>query len=171
MQLWVGLGNPGNKYENTRHNVGATILRQLTAQIDYKFDKSMNAFVGKASSGDKKFVYLIPQTFMNLSGDSVIKALRSFKINPENMVVFHDEIEMMPKKVSYKFGGGHRGHNGLRDIIQKVGVADFHRIRIGVGRPVNENISVADYVLSGIPQSDIPEIDEIERLLLHENLL
>ncbi|MDH4262321.1 MAG: aminoacyl-tRNA hydrolase [Spirochaetia bacterium] len=171
MHLWVGLGNPGDKYLKTRHNVGAIILQQLSRECDYKFDKSLNSLIGKNSASDIKLIYLIPQTFMNLSGDAVIKALRSFKILPANMVVFHDEIELPPQKVSYKFGGGHRGHNGLRDIIQKIGTADFHRVRIGVGRPDNEYISVADYVLSNIPQKDIPDINEVEMLLRKENLI
>ena len=171
MRLWVGLGNPGDKYSNTRHNVGAIILQQLTRGNDYKFDKSLNSMIFKNLSNDVKYVYLIPMTFMNLSGDAVNKTLRSLNLKPVDLVVFHDEIELPPEQISYKFGGGHRGHNGLRDIIQKIGTADFHRIRIGVGRPENEHISVADYVLSNIPQKDIPDIEKVEILLRKENLM
>ena len=171
MFLWVGLGNPGVKYEKTRHNIGAVVLKQITHSCEYKFDKILNSFVSKGMVQEEKCVYLIPQTFMNLSGDAVSKALRTYQIIPENIVIFHDEIELPPAKIHYKFGGGHRGHNGLRDIIKKIGTPDFHRICIGVGRPEHENISVADYVLSDLPKSDAPLISEVETLLKEKKLL
>jgi len=171
MRLWVGLGNPGSKYEKTRHNVGAIVLRGLSPHVEYRFEKSFNSYMAEASREGQKYIYLIPQTFMNLSGDAVVRALHSFKINPEEMVVFHDEIELAPLKVVHKFDGGHKGHNGLRDIIQKTGTAGFHRIRIGVGRPENERMGVADYVLSNMPASEIPRIEDIEVVLQNAKLL
>ena len=107
---------------------------------------------------------------MNLSGDAVSKTMKFYKVQPENMVVLHDEIELSPGQIQYKFGGGHRGHNGLRDIIQKISSADFHRIRIGIGRPSDEHMSVADFVLAEIPAADIPDINEIYRMLKEKNL-
>jgi PTH1 family peptidyl-tRNA hydrolase len=163
--LWVGLGNPGAKYEKTRHNIGASILRALFPDVPVKMEKSLNAFSGHIHTGTHKYILLFPQTFMNLSGDAVKKALKLFNIKPENMIVLHDEIELLPLKINYKFGGGHRGHNGLRDIIQKISSSEFHRIRIGVGRPVNPVISVADYVLSEIPLEEIPHVKDVQGLL------
>ena len=170
MWLWVGLGNPGKKYENTRHNIGAMILHQMApGSVSFTFDKSFNGEIGKTKT-DEDHVFLVPHTFMNLSGDAVLKTMKYYKVKPENMVVLHDELDLVPHDLRYKFGGGHRGHNGLRDIIAKIGSPDFHRIRIGIGRPPNSDYSVSDYVLSKIPKSDIPEQQKIAELLSNNDL-
>ncbi|MES0488884.1 MAG: aminoacyl-tRNA hydrolase [Leptospirales bacterium] len=170
MWLWVGLGNPGKKYENTRHNIGAIMLRHVAPEyISYSIDKSMNGELAKMKT-DEDHLLLIPLTFMNLSGDAVVKTMKYHKIKPDKMVVFHDELELEPLDVRYKFGGGHKGHNGLRDIIQKIGSPDFHRLRIGIGRPPNRDYSVADYVLSRMPKDDIPDRQSVMDILLDNKL-
>jgi PTH1 family peptidyl-tRNA hydrolase len=168
MYLWVGLGNPGLKYENTRHNIGARILVDLFPGVSLKPDKSLKSIKGEVIIESIKHVIILPQTFMNLSGDAVSQTLTYYNIKPENMIVLHDEIELSPGLVAYKFGGGHRGHNGLRDIILKICSNDFHRIRIGVGRPLMG--SVADYVLSKIPESETADLKIVQNII-DENIL
>lgn len=175
MNLWVGLGNPGKQYANTRHNIGEILLRLMFPDASFTMDRRFNSFLAQMDSGlagddHQKNILLLPQTFMNLSGEAVVKALHFFKIKPARMVVLHDEVELAPGKVAYKFGGGHRGHNGLRSIMEQISSPDFHRIRIGVGRPEDNRMSLADYVLSKIPQGDIPGPQQIWDLI-NENYL
>ncbi len=162
MILWVGLGNPGRQYQNTRHNMGEKALWNI---LEEKFPVASKKTTTKFNSliwESPEAVFLFPQTFMNLSGNAVGPAMRFYKIPTSAMVVFHDEIDLPEGEIKYKLGGGHRGHNGLRDIIAKTGSADFHRIRIGVGRPPDERMSVADYVLSKSSQEpDMPAIREL----------
>lgn len=153
--LIVGLGNPGKKYQLTRHNAGRIALMRLFQQLEFKPDKKLKGLVSKGKWNRTDIVLLMPESFMNLSGDSVQPALNYFKIKLEDVIVLHDEIDLPEMDIKYKFDGGHRGHNGLRDIIEKCGGGGFHRIRIGVGRPLNQAISVADHVLSDF--SPMPE--------------
>lgn len=169
MQLWAGLGNPGTRYEKTRHNAGVMILEELFPSISPQNEKKLKGLVAKV--GAPALVLLFPQTFMNLSGDSVAPAMNFYKITPSDLVVFHDEIELAPGEVAYKFGGGHKGHNGLRDIIAKTGSAEFHRIRIGVGRPPHPDQSVADYVLSKMPSQELAPAEKVRKLLIEKGLL
>ncbi len=165
MILWVGLGNPGEKYASTRHNAGAILLHELFPGVKLKANRQWKSIAGELNSGDKRHALLFPQTFMNLSGDAVHPAVNYYKIGLDRVIVLHDEIDLPPGEVKYKFDGGHRGHNGLRDIIQKTGGAGFHRIRIGVGRPKHEGYSVADYVLSNYPLAERPPMETLRRLL------
>lgn len=170
MYLWVGLGNPGKEYIETRHNAGEYAVRLLFEEIfhqkdAFKKEKKINAF----STSYNNIRVILPQTYMNLSGDSVVPALNFYKIPIQNMIVFHDEIDLPENDIRYKYSGGHAGHNGLRDIIKKTGSNEFHRIRIGIGRPQNSNISVADYVLSkGLIK---PDLEKMIGLLKNNNLL
>lgn len=145
MHLVVGLGNPGRKYDGNRHNVGfmaADELRRREALPDFR-DK----FSGLFAKGDT-FAVLLPQTFMNVSGESVQPAAAFLKVAPANVVVLHDELDVPFGEVRLKVGGGHAGHNGLRSIIERLG-ADFVRVRIGIGRPPPDfRGAVADFVLS-----------------------
>lgn len=153
MRLIVGLGNPGDQYAKTRHNIGFRVLDSL--QLD--FHKGFQGLYAK--SGD--LIYLKPQTFMNRSGDSVLAALSFHKIKPEDLLVIHDELDLPFGTIKFKKSGGHAGHNGLRDIMRLIG-PDFNRIRIGIGKPENKN-QVADYVLSpfsSLEESQLPDLIE-----------
>ncbi len=155
IQLIVGLGNPGDKYAKTRHNAGFWLLDNLSA--NFRYDKKFNADFAETLIGGQKVYLLKPLTFMNLSGDAVQKALQFYKISPENMLVAHDELDFPAGKCKLKQGGGHGGHNGLRDIIAKTGSKDFLRLRIGIDHPGDAR-QVANYVLkppSKIEQSAI----------------
>jgi len=169
VKLWVGLGNPGLQYEGTRHNIGAAVVALLAEKETFQLNRGCKSLVAKTSGSEKNIIYLLPQTFMNLSGDAVQYIKEYYKITPGDITIFHDEIELAPGEIRYKFGGGHKGHNGLRDIIQKTGSADFHRVRIGVGRPA-DNISVAHYVLSPMPGAEFPNLDKIKSIIVENKL-
>ncbi|MCX7632350.1 MAG: aminoacyl-tRNA hydrolase [Turneriella sp.] len=153
----VGLMNPGARYRFTRHNAGAMALDALWPEARYHLEKKMSAEIAQTEEAGLSIYLLKPQTFMNNSGIAVRAALKQLKIKPECLVVFHDEVELPPGTVRHKFGGGHKGHNGLRSIIQEIGSADFHRIRIGVGRPQDPDAGLADYLLSEMPSEQRPQ--------------
>ncbi len=144
IKLIVGLGNPGDKYTKTRHNAGFWFLNELST--DFRYDKKFNAEFAETSISGHKVYLLKPLTFMNLSGDAVQKALQFYKIPAQSMLVAHDELDFVPGVAKLKKGGGHGGHNGLRDIISKVGGKDFLRLRVGIGHPGDAR-QVANYVL------------------------
>ncbi len=147
MHLLVGLGNIGKQYESTRHNFGFILLDQIIA--DYGFSSGIKKFKGEVFTGeidDKKVIALKPHTFMNLSGESVLQAAQFYKVKPENIIVLHDELDLEPGKVRVKIGGGHAGHNGLKSIDSKIG-KNYMRLRLGIGRPENQNYQTSDYVL------------------------
>jgi PTH1 family peptidyl-tRNA hydrolase len=148
MKIIVGLGNPGRKYERTRHNAGFLAVDELarTARIDLSLEKC-HALLGKGALGTEKVVLAKPQTYMNDSGRSVAALLKDSYASAEDLVVLHDELDLAAGVVRVKTGGGHGGHNGLRSLIEYLGTADFIRIRIGIGRPV-PGMDTADYVLS-----------------------
>ncbi|GAB4433864.1 MAG: aminoacyl-tRNA hydrolase [Turneriella sp.] len=152
--LVVGLMNPGDKYRFTRHNAGAMGLDVLWPGADYSLVKGLEGELAEAAEGNLKLLLFKPHTFMNLSGRAVLKTMKKFRIAPQQMVVFHDEVELPVATVKHKFGGGHKGHNGLRSIIEVTGSADFHRIRIGVGRPHDDRHGIADYLLSFQPPAE-----------------
>ena len=160
-QLIVGLGNPGEKYENTRHNIGVTLLRVLLehyeSHLDAKLSNNADYTIVKTSpQSNKKLVIARLHSYMNLSGVALQKLLQYLKIDIKNTLVLHDEIEFIFGRTELKQGGGHRGHNGLRHIIQNLG-ADFSRIQIGVGRPEHSS-QVADYVLSKFKPEEAKEL-------------
>lgn len=160
MLLFVGLGNPGKKYESTRHNVGFMAASELVRKEslgDFR-EKFSGLFLrGNASFGE--CAVLEPQTFMNLSGDSVQPCAAFLKIDPRDIVVMHDELDIPWGEVRIKQGGGHAGHNGLRSMIERLGTPDFARIRIGIGRPPpGFRGDVADYVLQGFDAMEKAEL-------------
>ncbi|MCS6984100.1 MAG: aminoacyl-tRNA hydrolase [Leptospiraceae bacterium] len=160
MKLIVGLGNPGKKFKNTRHNAGREITMALCPS---KFQPSLlyKALLAEAFLNEEKYSFLLPETYMNLSGISVASFVRDHPLAPEDILVIHDEIDLPPGEVRFKKGGGHNGHNGLKDIIEKLGHSNFCRLRIGVGRPASK-WEVADYVLSPVnfawPLSKVKEV-------------
>ncbi|WP_281984752.1 aminoacyl-tRNA hydrolase [Thalassorhabdomicrobium marinisediminis] len=162
MKLFVGLGNPGAKYAQNRHNVGFMALDRIAA--DHGFAPWRAKFQGQLSEGrlgSEKVMLLKPATFMNLSGQSVGEAMRFFKLDSTNVVVFHDEIDLAPAKVRVKSGGGHAGHNGLRSLHQHIG-PHYDRVRLGVGHPGHKD-RVPGYVLSDFAKADQDWLDDVLR--------
>ncbi len=149
IKLIVGLGNPGRQYEKTRHNAGFWFLEGLgnSFSASWSFESRFEGEVSNILVATDKVMLLKPQAFMNLSGRSVGKLCRYYKIEVEEMLVVHDELDFDPGIVRLKISGGHAGHNGLRDIIANLGSKDFYRLRVGIGRPPGQQ-KVADYVLS-----------------------
>jgi PTH1 family peptidyl-tRNA hydrolase len=149
--LFVGLGNPGSTYENTRHNIGYRVIDHLVSQLEAR-DISKTSFHGKLFRHGTLF-FLKPTTFMNLSGKSVIAVKQFFKIDTEKIIVIHDDIDLPFGAVRFKKGGGHGGHNGLKSIDNTIG-REYIRVRVGVGKPIHKS-QVSDYVLH--PFSDDEE--------------
>jgi len=138
IELIVGLGNPGNEYEHTRHNAGFWVIDELARAYGIRMtpDKKYSGLVGKGNIQNHTCWLLKPSTFMNLSGVSVQALANFYKLSPEQILVVHDELDLPAGVARYKQGGGHGGQNGLRDIISKLGNnKDFHRLRIGIGHP------------------------------------
>jgi len=156
----VGLGNPGSEYTETRHNAGFWFVEELTAACACSFntEKKFHGEVSKINLAGNAIWVLKPGTFMNRSGLSVQSLLSFYRIEPENILVVHDEIDLPPGEIKFKTGGGHGGHNGLRDIINQLGSKDFHRLRIGVGHPGHKD-QVVDYVLHRPSKDDRIAID------------
>ncbi|KIC09629.1 peptidyl-tRNA hydrolase [Leisingera sp. ANG-M1] len=162
MKLFVGLGNPGPKYERNRHNIGFMALDQIASDHGFSPWKSkFQALLSEGKLGSEKVLLLKPQTFMNLSGQSVGEAMRFYKLTPADVVVLHDELDLAPGKARVKQGGGHAGHNGLRSIHSHIG-ADYARVRLGIGHPGHKD-AVAGYVLRDFPKADEGWLDDLMR--------
>lgn len=148
IKLFVGLGNPGPEYEDTRHNAGFWWIDGLARELKVTLQPERSYFgLAARASVDGQNVWLLkPQTYMNLSGKSVGALARFFKILPEEVLVVHDELDMLPGQAKLKRGGGHAGHNGLRDIHAQLGTPDYWRLRIGIGHP-GDRAEVANWVL------------------------
>ncbi|NQZ29842.1 MAG: aminoacyl-tRNA hydrolase [Oceanospirillaceae bacterium] len=156
IDLIVGLGNPGTKYAHTRHNAGAEFVEQLATKllVNLNQEKKYSGLYAKAQINGKTIHLLIPTTYMNLSGSSVATLANFYKIPPQNILVAHDELDIAPGTARFKKSGGHGGHNGLRDIIAKLGNnRDFYRLRIGIGHPGIAK-DVANFVLAKAPQKE-----------------
>lgn len=162
MRLWVGLGNPGPKYSGNRHNIGWMALERIAD--DHGFAPWRSKFQGTVSEGvleGEKILLLRPETFMNLSGQSVQAAMQFYKLAPGDVTVWHDELDLAPGKVRMKSGGGHAGHNGLRSIHQHIGEA-YGRVRLGIGHPGHKD-RVASYVLSDFAKAEREALDDLLR--------
>jgi PTH1 family peptidyl-tRNA hydrolase len=154
--LVVGLGNPGREYAETRHNVGFMVAEELARRTGGSWRGKFSGELAEVRLEGMRLALLRPQTFMNESGRSVAAAVRFFKVEPEDLLVVHDEVDLDPGRLQVRLGGGLAGHNGLRSVAQQVGSPDFARLRIGVGRPERgDPRPVADFVLSEFP----PELD------------
>jgi peptidyl-tRNA hydrolase, PTH1 family len=150
--LVVGLGNPGPEYASTRHNLGFVVTDRLAAQWSASWRSKFSGRLAETRDGDLRVALVQPQTFMNLSGRTVAAAMRFYKLEPDALVVVHDEIDLPLGDVRAKFGGGLAGHNGLRSLRESLGTAEFARVRIGVGRPERgDRTPVADWVLRPFP--------------------
>ncbi|MEM9343537.1 MAG: aminoacyl-tRNA hydrolase [Pseudomonadota bacterium] len=162
MRLFVGLGNPGPKYAMNRHNIGFMAVDRIAD--DHGFGPWRSKFQGvlcEGRLGPEKVVLLKPGTFMNLSGQSVGEAMRFYKLDPVDVAVFHDEIDLAPGKLKVKDGGGHAGHNGLRSLHGHIGEA-YRRIRMGVGHPGHKD-AVPHYVLRDFAKADQDWLDDMLR--------
>jgi PTH1 family peptidyl-tRNA hydrolase len=155
IKLIAGLGNPGRKHERDRHNVGFWFVSRLAGaqRIELKSVAKYHGLLGKLARPEGELWLLQPQTFMNLSGKSVGALARFYKIQPEEVLVVHDELDFPPGVAKLKLGGGVAGHNGLKDIAAQLGTHGFWRMRIGIGHPGDKNV-VADYVLTSPPSAE-----------------
>ncbi len=160
--LVIGLGNPGDRYTNTRHNVGLDALELLAARCGERLtpDKRTSALLAELRLGTCRAVGAFPTTFMNDSGRAVAALVRRYELDDwATLVVLHDELDLPPGRIKVKLGGGLAGHNGLRSITQHLHTQDYVRVRIGVGRPPGGPERGADWVLSKVPSAQRPELD------------
>lgn len=177
MFLIVGLGNPGLKYQNTKHNFGFLLADQIIENYGLqpqgiKFGGLV--FVGKITN--QKVILIKPQDYMNNSGDAVLEASQFYKIPANNIIVLHDDLDLAIGRIKAKFGGGNGGHNGLKDIDDKID-KNYCRIRLGIGRPENLDYEIADYVLSKFNRDDLEIVHKVNEkickvfpLVLENNL-
>lgn len=149
IKLIVGLGNPGREYEGTRHNAGFWWVDEFAHahRLVFKAESKFHGLSARGSVHGREIFLLKPQTFMNVSGRAIGALAQFYKIEPQHILVVHDELDLQPGSAKLKLGGGHGGHNGLKDIIAHLGTKDFWRLRIGIGHP-GERVDVSDYVLS-----------------------
>jgi len=162
LKLFVGLGNPGAKYAMNRHNIGFMAVDEIAASHGFSpWRKKFQGQLCEGILGGEKVILLKPETFMNLSGQSVGEALRFYKLTAQDVTVFHDELDLAPGKLRVKQGGGHAGHNGLRSIHQHLS-PDYQRVRLGIGHPGRKEM-VSGYVLHDFPKADLGWIDDLLR--------
>jgi peptidyl-tRNA hydrolase, PTH1 family len=153
-KLIVGLGNPGEKYQLTRHNVGFLLIDKLVDSQDFSVNKKVNSLVFK----DSEIIYAKPLEFMNNSGESVRKLLQFYGVSPSEMLIIQDELDLDFGEVKISFGRGDAGHNGIKDIIEKIGTNEFYRLRFGIGKPKNPEIPTERYVLNRFEEAELEEI-------------
>ena len=160
MQIWVGLGNPSDKYKLHRHNVGFMAADVIAATRDFgPWQKKFRSLVSEGRIAGRRILLVKPQTYMNDSGDAVQQALKFYKLDEEALTVFHDELDLAPMKVKARVGGGLAGHNGLRSIDASLG-PDFRRVRIGIGHPGNKDL-VTGHVLGNYAKSEFEAVSDM----------
>jgi len=164
VKLIIGLGNPGREYSGTRHNIGFAVLGELARKHGINFDKRCcHSRAGEGLIADQQVVLAKPQTYMNLSGDSVAALMRKYKVKLSDIMVIHDDLDMPLGKIRIRASGSAGGHNGLKSIIGSIGSMEFARLKIGIGRPENAGIErrdVIDHVLS--------DFDAVDRKIAEE---
>lgn len=166
--LLVGLGNPGKEYEKTRHNVGFMIIDKAADILNISYNDKFNAHFAKTKYKDLDIILLKPQTYMNLSGTSVSQVKSFYRIEPSNIFVFYDDVDLELARIKIKLGGSSGGHNGIKSIDSMIG-PNYNRIRFGVGRPI---FNTADYVLSPFKEDEIIEVyKQSECICRHLDLL
>jgi PTH1 family peptidyl-tRNA hydrolase len=164
MKLIVGLGNPGTRYELTRHNVGFLAVDYLAEEWKASsWTKKFDAEIAQVQRGQEKVILVKPTTFMNLSGKSVAAIYKFYQCEPQDLVVIHDDLDLEPMTLKFKTGGGTGGHNGLKSIDASLGSGqnNYHRIRIGIGKSPFPGSDAADHVLSNLSDSEIKEFNGI----------
>jgi len=159
--LIVGLGNPGNRYRATRHNIGFMVLEKLATKLEVDLrQKSFNALWGKGKIASKNVILAMPQTYMNLSGNAVRQLHAFFKTEISNLIVIHDDLDLSFGSVRLKTGGGNAGHKGLASIEENLGSSEFMRIRLGIGKPVDKS-RIEGYVLEPFGKEELSVLPEI----------
>lgn len=160
MKLIVGLGNPGGEYKKTRHNVGFIFLNSFLSKEGISLDKKKfkGLYIDYVSNKGNKAILLEPQTYMNLSGDSIIDFVRYFKIDPKDVLVIHDDLDLEVGKIRIRSKGSSGGHNGIKSVIERLQTQDFKRVRIGIGK--DSNIPVIDYVLGKFNDEDMTKLED-----------
>ncbi len=153
MKLIIGLGNPGREYEQTRHNVGFRVVDRLAEQQKWKWERRGRALLASGSIGPEKVVLVKPITHMNNSGEAVGELVRWYKVQPEDILVVYDELDLPVGRVRLRSDGSAGGHNGLGSVIRHLHTNRFPRLRVGIGRPSNTRLETIDYVL-GVPSGD-----------------
>ena len=160
MYLIVGLGNPEEEYSKTSHNMGFNTINKISQQ--YNIEVKQNKFQALYGSGmieKEKVILLKPQTYMNLSGNSVKEVVDFYKIEKEKILVIYDDMDIEPGKIKIRKKGSAGGHNGMKSIIQMIGTEEFPRIRVGIGRPIRKDDEI-NYVIGAIPEEDLKRLDE-----------
>ena len=160
MYLIVGLGNPEADYSKTRHNMGFNVINKLSEKYDIQVNK--NKFDGLFGSGeieDKKVVLLKPQTYMNLSGKSIIQAINFYKIDIENMIVIYDDIDVGKGSIKIRKKGSAGSHNGMKSVIEEIGTNEFTRVRVGIGKPEFKD-DMINYVIGAVSEEELKTLDE-----------
>lgn len=163
--LIIGLGNPGNEYINTRHNVGFMLVDAIASSLGLSWQNKFDGEFASTNYQGKKIFLLKPHTYMNLSGKSAIAAKNYYKIDLSDIVVFQDELDIDFASIKHKVGGGSGGHNGIKSLDSSMG-KDYHRIRVGIGRPTG-GMDPSDYVLSKFSKEEQIEMDEIIADITH----
>ena len=162
MKLIVGLGNPGREYADNRHNIGFMCLDGVAKKNGIKLNERQGkAKTGSGHIGGEEVTLVKPQTFMNLSGDAVAALVRKLKVEPQDILVIHDDLDLPLGRIRIREKGGAGGHNGLKSIIARLGTQEFARVRVGIGRPQEgDRTDVIDYVLEDFARSEQPVIEE-----------
>src|SRR5690625_1604391 len=159
MKCIIGLGNPGAKYEKTRHNIGFIVIDELIGRFNLNFTKTkFKCTYDVEFVGQEKVLFVKPQTFMNLSGEGVRPLLDFYKVKPEDVLVIYDDLDLPTGKIRLREKGGHGGHNGIRSLIDHLGTKEFKRLRIGIGRPTN-NTPIVNYVLQPFSKAEMEEVN------------
>lgn len=160
MYLIVGLGNPEDKYSNTRHNMGFDVINKLSKECDIKVSKSkFDAFYGMGEINGKKVILAKPQTYMNLSGESVIKFKKFYKLSNKNIIVIYDDMDLNIGDIRLKAKGGPGTHNGMKSVVDNLNTEEFIRVRVGIGTPKYKD-DIINYVLEQIPKREREILDE-----------
>lgn len=162
MKMIVGLGNPGSKYLMTRHNAGFLVLDALASRLGITIDNSeQKAFTKKIKLDNSDVLLVKPQTFMNLSGESVLPLLKYYKVDPSNLLVVHDEVDLPFGSLKFQFNRGHGGHNGIRSVHDLLQTKEYARLRIGISRPPHPEMGVADYALQNFSKVEQNKLVDI----------
>ncbi|MCX7715434.1 MAG: aminoacyl-tRNA hydrolase [Clostridia bacterium] len=167
MYLIVGLGNPGREYEMTRHNIGFEVIDYMADQYNIKVNKlKFKALYGEGSIAGEKVYFVKPQTYMNLSGESIREFCAFYKIQPENVIVIYDDVSLEAGRLRLRAKGSDGGHNGIKSIIYQLKSDGFPRIKIGIGSPLHKDYNLADFVLGKFTKEEIPVMEEAIRRAL-----
>lgn len=160
MYLIVGLGNPEQEYDKTRHNMGFHVINKLAKQYDININKNkFKGLIGTGTIGKEKVMLLKPQTYMNLSGESIKEVVDFYKLKLQDLIVIYDDMDIEVGTIKIRKKGGPGSHNGMKSVISNLGKDEFSRIRVGIGKPENKN-DMINYVIGHIPESEFERLDK-----------